>query len=87
MRHNPLSALTGIDLTFPAMIRDAANQLIVQYAITTSADIQRIQADTQIGPNKWSDLPVETRERINALIRHKLSLDYDPTMVDPDWRK
>ncbi len=87
MRRDTRHALAGIDLNFPAMIREAANQLIAQYAITTSADIKRIEADAQIGPNKWSDLPVETRERIKALIRHKLSLDYDPTMVDPDWRK
>jgi hypothetical protein len=35
---------------------------------------------------RWNDLPQSTQERIKALIRHKLSLDYDPTMVDPEWR-
>ncbi len=29
----------------------------------------------------------DMQERIKALIRHKLSLDTDPTMVDEEWRK
>ncbi len=86
MRRSSHDALAGMDLNFPAMIRDAANQLIVQYAITSPADVDRIEPDTVVAGNKWLDLSIATRKRITALIRHKLSLDYDPTMVDPEWR-
>jgi transcriptional regulator with XRE-family HTH domain len=81
------AALEGMDLNFPAMIRDAANQLIVRYAMTVSAEVNRIEPDTEISGNAWRDLPLSTRERITALIRHKLLLNYDPTMVDPEWRE
>ncbi|MBI5961620.1 MAG: helix-turn-helix transcriptional regulator [Chloroflexi bacterium] len=87
MRLSPHKALAGIDLTFPAMIREAANHLIIQYAMTAPADVERIEPDAEIAGNPWRDLPAATRQRITALIRHKLSLDYDPTMVDPEWRK
>ena len=86
MRRTAHDSLAGLDLSFPAMLREAANQLIVRYAMTTSADMERIAPETEVLRNKWSDLPKETRERIRALIRHKLSLEYDPTMVDENWR-
>jgi len=38
-------------------------------------------------PNsEWKDLPASTQERVKALIRPTLSLDYDPAMVDTEWR-
>jgi transcriptional regulator with XRE-family HTH domain len=87
MRRSSHDALAGMDLNFPAMIREAANQLIAQYAMTAPADVDRIERDAEVGGNRWRDLPIATRKRIAALIRHKLSLDYDPTMVDPEWRE
>lgn len=87
MRRSSHKALAGMDLNFPAMIRDAANQLIAQYAMTAPGDADRIEPDAVIAGNQWQDLSIATRKRITALIRHKLSLDYDPTMVDPEWRE
>lgn len=87
IRRSSHKALAGMDLNFPAMIRDAANQLIAQYAMTAPADVDRIESDAVIAGNQWQDLSIATRERIKALIRHKLSLNYDPTMVDPEWRE
>jgi transcriptional regulator with XRE-family HTH domain len=87
MRRSSHKALAGMDLNFPAMIREAANQLIAQYAMTAPADVDRIEPDAVIAGNQWQDLSTATRERIKALIRHKLSLNYDPTMVDPEWRE
>jgi transcriptional regulator with XRE-family HTH domain len=87
MRRSSHKALAGMDLNFPAMIREAANQLIAQYAMTAPADVDRIESDAVVAGNQWQDLSIATRKRITALIRHKLSLDYDPTMVDPEWRE
>lgn len=82
-RSNPLA---GFDLASPGLIRIVANQLIAQYQMTEPADIDRIEPDTQVFQNKWHELPTSAQKRIKALIRHKLSLDYDATMVDPEWR-
>lgn len=49
-------------------------------------EIVRIKPETKVLQYLWKDLPASTQERVKALIRHKLSLDYDPTMVDPEWR-
>jgi len=87
MRRYADRALAGIDLTFPAMLREVANQLIVQYRMTAPGDVERIGPDAIVAGNAWRDLPVAVRQRITALIRHKLSLEYDPTMVDPEWRE
>ncbi|HML23764.1 MAG TPA: hypothetical protein PKD09_19060 [Aggregatilinea sp.] len=87
MRQDSHKALAGMDLAFPEMIREAANQLIAQYAMTAPADVNRIESDAVIVGNQWQDLSPATRKRITALIRHKLSLNYDPTMVDPEWRE
>lgn len=87
MRRSAHNALAGMDLAFPAMIREAANQLIAQYAMTAPVDVKRIEPEGKIAGNSWRDLPAATRQRITALIRHKLSLEYDPTMVDPEWRE
>jgi hypothetical protein len=82
-RDNPLA---GFDLNSPKLLRVMANELIAQYQMTESVDLSRIEDNAQIMQYKWKDLPQSTRERIKALIRYKLSLDYDPTMVDPEWR-
>lgn len=80
---NPLA---GFDLQAPKLLRVMANKLIAHYQMTEGVDISRIEDDAKIMQYKWADLPQSTQERIKALIRHKLSLDYDPTMVDPEWR-
>jgi len=86
MRDDPKNPLAGIDLNFPKLARLMANQLIVQYQMTEPHEANLIDPDTQVLHYKWKDLPASTQERVKALIRHKLSLDYDPTMVDPEWR-
>lgn len=86
MRDDSSNPLAGFDLSFPAVIRMLANQLIAMYDMTEPADLRLIQPDAQILQYVWGKLPQSTQERVKALIRHKLSLDYDPTMVDPEWR-
>lgn len=86
IREDPENPLAGMDLALTGVLRDMANQLIVQLELTQGNQAQLIKPDTQIFQYKWKDLPVSTQERIKALIRYKLSLDYDPTMVDPKWR-
>ena len=49
-------------------------------------EVVRIQPDIKVLQYMWKDLPTSTQQRVKALIEHKLSLDYDPTMVDPEWR-
>lgn len=87
MRSNPKHPLAGIDLSLPNLARLLANHLIAQYQMTEAADIASIEPDAQVLQYKWSDLPQATQQRVKALIRHKLSLDYDATMVDPEWRE
>lgn len=87
MRSDPNHPLTGIDLSLPNLARLMANHLIAQYQMTEAADIANIEPDAQVLQYKWSDLPQATQQRVKALIRHKLSLDYDATMVDPEWRE
>jgi len=81
---NPLA---GVDLEFPPLLRLLANQVIAHYQMTTPADVDKIEPEVEILQYKWSTLPTEMQERIKALIRRKLSLDYDPTMVDEEWRR
>jgi transcriptional regulator with XRE-family HTH domain len=82
-RSNPVA---GFDLLAPRLVRLMANELIGKYKIVEPVDIGRIEDGAQVYQYKWKDLPASTQERVKALIRHKLSLDYDPTMVDPEWR-
>ncbi|NUQ04693.1 MAG: hypothetical protein HUU31_12475 [Anaerolineae bacterium] len=86
MRHGSQPALAGMDINFPALIREAANQLIAHYAMTAPADVSRIGPGIEVLRTQWKDLPEGTQMRIMALIRRKLSLDYDPTMVETEWR-
>jgi len=87
MRDDPSNPLAGMDLAAPGIIRFLANQLIAMYDMTEPADVRLIQPDAQILQYTWGKLPQSTQERVKSLIRHKLSLDYDPTMVDPEWRE
>jgi transcriptional regulator with XRE-family HTH domain len=86
MRSDSGNALAGLDLTFPHLARLLANQLIVQHQLSEPHQVDGIAPDTQVLQYRWGDLPVAVQERVKALIRHKLSLDYDPIMVDPEWR-
>lgn len=86
MRDDPRHPLAGFDLTSPGIIRLMANTLIGQYGMTVPEEADRIEPEAQVLEYTWKDLPASTQERVKALIRHKLSLDYDPTMVDPEWR-
>ncbi len=67
------------------MARTLANELMAQQQMTLPNEVEQIQPDTQVIQYLWKDLPASTRERIKVFIRHKLPLDYDPTMVDPEW--
>ena len=86
MRQRSSDALAGIDLSFPGILRVIANDLIVRYAMREPPDVDRIKSDAEVLQSRWDALPVETRERVKALVRRKLSLNYDATMVDEQWR-
>lgn len=86
MRQRSSDALAGIDLSFPGILRVIANDLIVRYEMREPPDVDRIKSDVEVLQNRWDALPLATRERIKALIRRKLSLNYDATMVDEYWR-
>ncbi len=86
MREEPHDPLAGFDLVNPGITRLMANQLMAHYQMADPSDTDRIEPDVFIVNNKWKDLPSKTQERIKALIHHKLSLNYTPTMVDPEWR-
>lgn len=86
MRQNPENLLAGIDLVSPRLARTLANELIAEMQMKHANEIMRIQPETKVLKYMWKDLPASTQQRVKALIRHKLSLDYDPTMVDPEWR-
>jgi transcriptional regulator with XRE-family HTH domain len=87
IRENPSDPLAGFDLQAMQLIRLMANELIAKYDITEVVDLNRIEPEAQLFNYQWKNLPVGTQERVKALIKHKLALDYDPTMVDPKWRK
>jgi len=87
MRDDANNPLAGLDLSFPGILRLMANQLILHYDMSEPVDVSRIESDAEVLQNKWDNLPSSTQERVKALIRQKLSLDYDPTMVDEQWRR
>lgn len=86
IRSDKKNPLAGFDVLSPQLLRVMANILIAEHQIAEEVDLGKIAPDTQILQYKWGELPQSTQERIKALIRYKLSLDYDPTMVDPEWR-
>jgi transcriptional regulator with XRE-family HTH domain len=87
IRDNPSHPLAGFDLHATNLTRLIANELIAKYDITEVVDLNRIEPEAQLFNYQWKNLPAGTQERVKALIKHKLALDYDPTMVDPKWRK
>jgi hypothetical protein len=87
MRQSPSNAIAGLDLAFPHLARLMANQLIAHYQMESPLETSRIESDVKVQGHRWGDLPLATQRRVKALIEHKLSLDYHPTMVDPEWRK
>lgn len=87
MRQNPKNLLAGIDLANPRLARTLANELIAEMQMKHASEVTRIQPDTKVLQYIWRDLPTSTQQRVKALIEAKLSLDYDPTMVDPEWRE
>lgn len=86
MRQNPENLLAGIDLANPGLARTLANELIAEMQMKHPNEVSLIQPETKVLQYKWKDLPTSTQQRVKALIEHKLSLNYDPTMVDPKWR-
>jgi transcriptional regulator with XRE-family HTH domain len=86
MREEPANPLAGFDLNSPPLIRLMANKLIAHYHMEAPLESDRIESDVNVLGYTWKDLPTSTQQRVKALIEHKLSLDYDPTMVDPEWR-
>lgn len=86
IRSDAGNPLAGFDLHSPHLIRIMANTLIAEYQMTEPVDVGKITTDTQVLHNKWGNLPQSTQERIIGLIRYKLTLDYDPTMVETQWR-
>ena len=86
MRQKSGKALAGIDLSFPGVLRVIANDLIARYEMREPTDVERIKPDIEVLQSRWDALPLETRERVKALIRRKLSLNYDATMADEQWR-
>ena len=88
LRDNPGKLFAGIHLDNPGIVRTLANQLIIQLDIADAwaARPEIIDPEMYLLFYRWKDLTPTARERVLALVRHKLSLDYDPTMVDPEWR-
>jgi hypothetical protein len=86
MRETPLDPLAGFDTSFPNITRLLANQLIVDYQMVSPQETIRIEPDKTVHGYRWKDLPLVVQQRVKALIEHKLSLDFQPTMVDPEWR-
>ena len=87
MRKEPANPIAGIDRVAPDLVRLIANHLIAHYQMTEPAQASTIEPEAQFQQYTWKDLPPAMRQRIKALIEHKLSLKYDPTMVDPEWRE
>jgi transcriptional regulator with XRE-family HTH domain len=86
---NPLA---GFDIGSTRLIRSAANRLIAGANITDAVELDepnRIPLDLEVfhGGLTWSAVPESTKRRVIGLAKAKLNLDYDPTMVDPQWRK
>ncbi|MBZ0298195.1 MAG: helix-turn-helix domain-containing protein [Anaerolineae bacterium] len=86
MRQNPENLLAGIDLANPGLARTLANELIAEMQMKHANEVTRIRPEIKVLQYIWKDLPASTQQRVKSLIEHKLSLDYDPTMVDPEWR-
>ena len=71
--------------SIPTIVREAANTLIVRYAMNSPEDIENIEDETWVIGQRWDRVDPHLQEQIIALIQHKLTLDYDPTMSTTDW--
>jgi len=71
--------------SIPTIVREAANTLIVRYAMNSPEDIENIEDETWVIGQRWDRVDPQLQEQIIALIEHKLTLDYDPKMSTPDW--
>jgi transcriptional regulator with XRE-family HTH domain len=69
----------------PTILREAANQLIVYYAMTSPRDVEKIEEDVEILGKQWQELSPQAQLQIAALIENKLSMEFDPKMVISDW--
>lgn len=87
-RDNPQKVLLGINMETPRLLSDLANHLIIQLDIVDAYAVRReiVDPESVLLTYRWKDLPRPIQERVIALVQHKLSLEYDPTMVDQEWR-
>ena len=87
MRQEPDNPVAGLlDADYMGLARVMANQLIAKYQMESPHESNRIEPEVTVWGYKWKDLPPKVQQRVKALIEAKLSLDYHPTMVDPEWR-
>lgn len=85
-------ALDGFDVGSPQTVRHIANAILAETKVTSAGELDRpdaISPDLVVAPNglTWDSLPVTAKQRALGLAKAKLNLNYDPTMVDPKWRK
>lgn len=91
IRENPLSPLSGFDLALPEFIRMAANEIILRGTLANVVPpehlrVEDIPPEIPLGVNTFGGLPEIIQQRIAALIREKFALDFNPSMVDEEWR-
>ena len=91
IRENPLSSLAGFDLAYPNFIRVAANEIIKQGTLEyiewpEHLEVEQVPPDVSLGESTFGKLPENIQQRIVALIREKFALDFNPSMVDEQWR-
>ncbi|MHB8629277.1 MAG: hypothetical protein ACYDBJ_24755 [Aggregatilineales bacterium] len=92
IRSDAKNPLAGFDLASEYIVQVIANTLIVESGITQAVELENpknIPPDLVVYPTgiTWSGLPESTRRRVLGLAKAKLNLDYDPTMVEPHWRR
>ena len=64
-----------------------ANLLLTDGKLPGPAELT-VEPNAETWPGrKVKDLPQETQERLKALMRAKLALDFDTTMLGTDWKK
>ena len=84
MRESSSDWMIGMDL-MPHVFRNIANRLIIEYNMTSPEHVDRITPDTEIGyQTKWTDMGELGQKRTKALIRHKLMLEYNASMEEPE---
>lgn len=86
MRSDPDNPISGLDIVSLDVMRVLANKIINIYQMVEPSDVIRIEENVQVWDYKWSELSDSLKERLKALIQQKLSLNFDSTMVDIQWR-